>query len=163
MSLLQNSNLKTSRFSIPEKTNVTLVLNLPRGISQRKSTTTIEKERRPPRQKRKRIQWINSRTKVLCVDVQRVLLAPSLKALALYYKTKLQTHNYTIFDLASKDVTCFIWNETRWAYASEFASCLVNYVESKGDSFDKAIIFSDGCTYQNHNRVLATALRHFCV
>lgn len=106
----------------------------------------------------------HSRTKVLCVDVQRVLLAPSLKASALYYKTKLQIHNYTVFDLASKDVTCFIWNETEGGLnASEFASCLVDYLESKEETFDKAIIFSDGCTYQNRNRVLATALRYFCV
>ena len=105
-----------------------------------------------------------SRTKVLCVDVQRVLLSPSLKASALYYKKKLQVHNYTVFDMASKDTVCYIWNEVEGGLnASEFASCLVSYLEERADAFDKAIIYSDGCTYQNRNRVLATALRFFCL
>ncbi|GFO39947.1 hypothetical protein PoB_006645200 [Plakobranchus ocellatus] len=108
----------------------------------------------------------DGRTKVLCVDVRRVLLASCLKASALYYKTKLQVHNYTVFDMTSKDVVCFVWNEVHvegGLNASEFASCLVSYLEGSVDSFDKAIIYSDGCTYQNRNRVLATALRFFCV
>ena len=32
---------------------------------------------------------------------------------------------------------------------------------SSADSFDDAIIFLDSCTYQNGNRVLATAIRYF--
>ena len=61
----------------------------------------------------------------LCV--QRVLQAHSLKASALYYKTKLEVHNYTIFDMASKDVECHLWNEVAGGLnSSEFASFLVS-------------------------------------
>ena len=105
-----------------------------------------------------------SRTKVLCMDVQRVLLSPALKASALYYKTKLQVHNYTIFDLTTRAITCYLWNESEGAMtANEFASCLFSYLEENRDTFDKVIAYSDGCTYQNRNRILATTLRHFCV
>ena len=109
-------------------------------------------------------QPANSRTMVLCVDVQRVLLSPCLKASALYYKTKLQVHNYTVFDMCSKNVVCYLWNEAEGGLTgNEFASCLVHYLTDKKDTFDRAIIYSDGCTYQNRNRILGTALRYFCV
>ncbi|GFO04040.1 hypothetical protein PoB_003054500 [Plakobranchus ocellatus] len=66
--------------------------------------------------------------------------------------------------MASKDVVCYLWNEVEDGLnASEFASCLVSYLEDNAESFDKAVIYSDGCTFQNQNRVLATALRYFCV
>ncbi|GFO15474.1 formation of crista junctions protein 1 [Plakobranchus ocellatus] len=90
-----------------------------------------------------------SRTKVVCVDVQRVLLAPSLKASALYYKTKLQLHNYTIhvLDMGSIDVERFLWNEAEGGLnATEFASCLVSYLKEHAYTFDTAIVYSDGFT-----------------
>ena len=103
-----------------------------------------------------------SRTKVICMDVQRVLLAPSLNASAIFFKTKLQVHNYTVYDMCSKDVTCFVWNGAEGGLtANEFASCLFKYLEKHRDTFDTVIIYSDGCTYQNRNRIMATALRHF--
>ena len=35
---------------------------------------------------------------VLFVDLQKVLLAPAFNASAFYYKTKLCSYNYTIYD-----------------------------------------------------------------
>lgn len=106
----------------------------------------------------------DARNMVLCVDVQRVLLAPALKASALYYKTKLQVHNYSIYNLGTRDCVCYLWNETEGAVtANEFATCLFDFLESKKDDFDTVTVISDGCTYQNRNRVLTTALRLFCV
>ena len=46
-------------------------------------------------------------TVVLTVDLESVLLALVLKASALYYKTKLTRHNYTIYDLHSRDTRCY--------------------------------------------------------
>ena len=37
-------------------------------------------------------------TVVLFADLQKVLLAPALNASAFYYKTKLCSYNYTIYD-----------------------------------------------------------------
>ena len=44
---------------------------------------------------------------VTCMDLQAVLLAPQMKASALYYKTKLAVHNFTVYNLATNDVVCF--------------------------------------------------------
>ena len=41
----------------------------------------------------------NDRLLVTTMDLQAVLLSPCLKASALYYKTKLAVHNFTVYDL----------------------------------------------------------------
>ena len=42
-----------------------------------------------------------------------VLLSPSLQTSACYYKSKLSSHNYTIYDKKSKEATSYDWNESR--------------------------------------------------
>lgn len=99
--------------------------------------------------------------KIVTMDLQRVLLSPSLQASAMYYKTKLAVHNFTIFDLTTKETICYVWNEAQGGLSgNEFATCIFKHLE-KDLSFDKYIIYSDGCTYQNRNSVMSTALRHF--
>lgn len=84
-------------------------------------------------------------------------------ALYMYYRTKLCVHNFTVFDLKSHGVQCYVWHEAEGGLsAHEFASCIVDYLESDL-SFDRYIIYSDGCTYQNRNKTLATALSRFSV
>jgi len=39
---------------------------------------------------------------VYTMDLEAVMLRPLLKASALYYKTKLAVHNFTVFSLANK-------------------------------------------------------------
>lgn len=51
-----------------------------------------------------------SANKVFTMDLQSVLLCPKSNVSALYYKTKL-IHNFTIFDLHSKDGYCFMRHE----------------------------------------------------
>ena len=96
---------------------------------------------------------------VVCMDVQRVLLAPSMNASALYYKTKLATHNFTFYNLATREVQCYMWYEGEGGLsANEFASCVVDYIKSEAANYKKVVIFSDGCTYQNRNSILSSAL-----
>lgn len=45
------------------------------------------------------------------MDLQSVLLAPKLEASAIYYKQKLQIHNFTVFELNSKTVDLYVWHE----------------------------------------------------
>nr|CAH7744796.1 unnamed protein product [Callosobruchus chinensis] len=83
----------------------------------------------------------------------------------MYYKTKLIVHNYTIYNLKSKEAYCYLWNETEGQLTSnEFSSILVYFLETeiipKLDSFRTIIIYSDGCTGQNRNAILANALLH---
>jgi hypothetical protein len=98
---------------------------------------------------------------VITVDLQAVKLSPQSKASALYYRTKLCCHNYTIYDLESHDVRCYWFDETNAdLQASTFASCLVDFLQEKYLSIDKKpiIIYSDGCTAQNRNATMANAL-----
>ncbi|XP_060081331.1 calcium-activated chloride channel regulator 4A-like [Ylistrum balloti] len=97
------------------------------------------------------------------MDLQCVLLSPRLQASALYYKTKLACHNFTLYDLATKDVTCYFWHEGEGDLTgNSFASCIVHFIEDMLAQSDKEIktvvLYSDGCTYQNRNTVLANAL-----
>lgn len=99
----------------------------------------------------------------LTMDVQAVKLCPSIPANALYYKTKLNCHNFTVYDIATHECTCYWYDEiTADGQAAVYASFLVNFLEEKylSNEHDKKpiVIYSDGCTAQNRNCVLANAL-----
>lgn len=49
---------------------------------------------------------------VWTMDLQAVLLCRKTKASTIYYKAKLQMHNFTLYDLSSKHGYCYLWNET---------------------------------------------------
>ena len=107
----------------------------------------------------------NPKIKILTIDLQSLLLCPQLNASCLYYKTKLSCHNYTVFDLVTKEVLCYFWNETDGELSSNvFASCLLDYLESLDlTDVETVIIYSDGCGYQNRNVTLSNALLNFSV
>lgn len=113
----------------------------------------------------KKMAVLEGRQKVVTMDLQSLLLCPKLNASCLYYKTKLCCHNFTIYDLATGDVACYFWNETAADLnASTFATCIISYLESLDiTGVDRVILYSDGCTYQNRNVVLANALLKFSV
>ena len=101
------------------------------------------------------------KTLLITMDLQAVLMAPRLLASALYYKTKLCVHNFTIYNVKSRDVVCYVWHEGEGGLtASEFASCIIDYL-SDNMQYEKYIIYSDGCTYQNRNVILSNALSQF--
>lgn len=97
------------------------------------------------------------------MDVQAVQLVPHLKASAVYFKTKLACHNYTVYDLASQEVVCYIWHEGEGELIAEvFASFILDFLHTC--PLDKEIIFfTDGCNYQNRNATLSNALLHFAI
>ena len=107
----------------------------------------------------------NRNERVFTMDLQSLLLCPKLEASCLFYKTKLCCHNFTMFDLTSKAVTCYFWNETAADLsASTFASCIVDFLEGLDfTGVDKVILYSDGCTYQNRNVTLSCALLQFAM
>ena len=51
-------------------------------------------------------------TAVYTMDVQAVLLCPYLKAFALYYIGKLNLHNFTLYNLKTREDYCYLWAET---------------------------------------------------
>ena len=52
----------------------------------------------------------NSKTLVLTMDLQALLLCPRLEASALFYKSKLGVHNFTLFNLCDHSVVCYVWH-----------------------------------------------------
>ena len=130
-----------------------------------------EEEYNAHRMKARRAQEEKARDKVragneqgvkcVTMDLQSVLLCPRLNASALYYKTKLCVHNFTVYDLVSKHCVCYVWNECEGGpTGNEFASCVVNFFTSDLSS-NEYVVYSDGCGYQNRNATLASALSYF--
>lgn len=104
-----------------------------------------------------------SKTLVATMDLQALLLCPRLEASALFYKTKLGVHNFTVYNLSDHSVLCYVWHESQGGLtANEFSSCVVDYL-SEHDEYDEFILWSDGCSYQNRNAILSGALLNFAV
>lgn len=72
----------------------------------------------------------DKKTAVFTMDMQAVLLSPSLKASALYYKSKLKVHNYTIYNLKTNEAVCYLWDESEGGLdANEFASVISHFIK----------------------------------
>ncbi|CAG9794569.1 unnamed protein product [Diatraea saccharalis] len=129
------------------------------NISQAEYDIHVAKKEEARNAKKIAIASANEKVVVVTIDVQSVLLAPKLLASALYYKLKLQCHNFTVYDVSSKNVTIYFWHEADGnVTANEFTSCLVDYCENLPTSVERIIIISDGCGHQNRNRILSSAL-----
>lgn len=77
----------------------------------------------------------------------------------MFYKRKLQLHNFTIYKLNDHDVILYVWNETDGNMtANEFTTCIINYNENLPCEVSEVVLKSDGCNYQNRNKTLASAL-----
>lgn len=95
------------------------------------------------------------------MNMQAVLICPDLKASALYYRTKLKVHNFTLFNLNTLDGYCYLWDESEGGLnPDEFASILYNFITTQIDKniYNHVIFYSDGCTYQNRNCIIANAI-----
>ena len=62
---------------------------------------------------------------VACFDLEEVLITPKSFESSLYYKRRLNTYNFTIYNLGKNEGHRYIWNETiAGRGASEIASCV---------------------------------------
>lgn len=98
-------------------------------------------------------------------DTQAVKLSPDVNATAIYYKTRLQVHNYTMYNLVSHQCSNYWWDETQGDLSSpSFVSCIIAHFEKHclSDTFP-ITLYSDGCGYQNRNQFLSNALSNFAV
>lgn len=97
-------------------------------------------------------------------DLQSVKVCPSLNASALYYKTKLLCHNFTIYDINTGKASCYWFDETQGDLsANTYATCVIDYLSkhSLKDPKKPIILWSDGCTSQNRNVIFSNALLSF--
>lgn len=102
---------------------------------------------------------------VFTMDAQAVKLCPNINASAVYFKQRLQVHNFTVYNLASHQCTNYWWNETNGDLsASTFISIILHHLTTYCLS-DRLpiIIYSDGCGYQNRNHYLSNAISNFAI
>ncbi|CAG9822236.1 unnamed protein product [Phaedon cochleariae] len=102
----------------------------------------------------------NAEENCFTMDVQAVKLCPKLEVSTAYYKSKLQIHNFTIYNLSTHQSENFVWNESEGELCSSvFATCIVKHLESYLNIEVKPIIiWSDSCGYQNKNNILSNSL-----
>ena len=85
------------------------------------------------------------------------------KASSLYYKTKLQVHNFTLFNLNTKEGYCYLWNETEGDLSSEiFAHLRYRHFErviKDNPDLKEIVVWSDGCRYQNLSEFVFTVFQ----
>lgn len=102
---------------------------------------------------------------IFASDVEAVQLTPNSNTSAVYYKQRLQSHNFSMYNLSSHQCTDYWWNETEGDLtASSFVSCVIHHLEVHclADTFP-ITLYSDGCGYQNRNQFLSNALSNFAV
>lgn len=118
-------------------------------------------------EKAKDKETASAKKSVWTLDVQAVLLCHKTKASALYYKTKLQVHNLSFYNLKTGEGHCYVWDETQGDVNSEmFAHLQYTHFSETLDAhpeIEEIIIWSDGCTYQNRNSNLANSLLHLAI
>ena len=166
------SIFKTMRMSFfsPKKDQCDLCVSYKAGnVSELGYTQHLQRKHAARDEKKHDIELClqdNSMVIVLFVDLQKVLLAPAFNASVFYYKTKLCSYNYTIYDKKTHDALCYLWNGTASDLtAKTFACLLIDYLISneRCQAADTIIIYSDGCTYQNRCVQLSNALLFFAM
>lgn len=100
-----------------------------------------------------------SNKNILCCnfDLQQVLMVPNDPSNnALFYKQRLKSFNFTIYNVVSKQGDCYMWSEVEGKRGScEIASCLYSYFKSLPDNIKHIICYSDRCGGQNLNKYVA--------
>nr|CAH7722701.1 unnamed protein product [Callosobruchus chinensis] len=105
------------------------------------------------------------------MDLQSVLLCPESNACALYYKTKLIVHSFTIYDIKRNQGYCYLWYESEGGLTSnEFTSIIIHSLKGhleryglKNSSSVEITLWSDGCGYQNRSTTLSNGLFNFAL
>lgn len=90
-------------------------------------------------------------------DLQAVFQCPKGDTSLFYYVSKLNVFNFTIFELRSKKVDCYIWDEaTGNRGVNDLGTCVFKYIQnlaSNGDDIE-IIFYSDNCVGQQKNKMM---------
>lgn len=94
-------------------------------------------------------------------DLVAVLSTPCSNVSQVYYKRKLNSYNLTVYSLADKQGTCYIWDKTHGQRgSSEIGTCVITHLKSLTSVIRHVILYSDCCSGQNRNQYLAAGLMH---
>ncbi|KAL1490215.1 hypothetical protein ABEB36_012945 [Hypothenemus hampei] len=102
---------------------------------------------------------------VACYDLQAVLPSPRGDTSIFYYKSKLNSFNFTICEMKSGKVECFFWHEAHGGRgANEIGTCVLKYLQETAESVNteelEVIFYSDNCCGQQKNRFLFGMYMH---
>ena len=93
-------------------------------------------------------------------DLQAVMQLPQGDLSTLYYKSKLNVLNLTVYDIKKNICECFVWNETEGNRGvNEIGTCILNYIQSlceknEGDNNIEIIFYSDNFAGQQKNKFM---------
>ena len=89
-----------------------------------------------------------------------MLTTPRAEIGPLYYMSKINVYNFTIFELSSQLGYCHVWNKTLASRGSkEIASLLWLFISKKVESgVTEICLYSDNCGGQNHNKNIFSML-----
>lgn len=155
---------------IPKKDQCDVCVSAKVGNTDQDTLTThLKLKAQAQAEKAKDKKESSDKLSVWTMDLQCVLLCPQTKASTMYYKTKLQMHNFTCFNMTNKDGYCYAWEEHEGSLSSEvFAHLQSKHFDSileANRNIEKVIVWSDGCGYQNRcgtisNTYLHLAMKH---
>lgn len=123
-----------------------------------------QKDRARAEKVQDKVEALNGKFTLLTADVQSIQLVPFTPASSIYFKQKLVCRNYTICNLVTKKVVCYVWHECNGgSEANNFASCLLDFLDKELSDQERqeVILFTDGCNAQNRNTILANALQYY--
>ena len=89
------------------------------NLNQANHEAHIKQKDEARNEKPQKKESASNKTSVWTMDLQAVFLCLNTKASSMYYKTKLQVHNFTLFTCKSKEGHSYIWNETEADLHSE--------------------------------------------
>lgn len=100
---------------------------------------------------------VNEKYIVACFDMQAIVQIPKGEISILYYKSKLNTMNFTIAEMSSDATQCYVWHEGEGGKgATEVGSCMLSYLQEKSLKCDseelEIVLYSDNCCAQQKNR-----------
>lgn len=160
--LFESLNLS---FHSPKKDQCTLCMTYKSGDDNTKEQLkesyekhTAEKEAVRKLKTELKEEGMVEKTKACLVfDLQQVIYLPKSNENAVFYKRRLSTFNFTLYDVVTKECHCFTWNETiSKRGACEIASCLYKVIILYNQQgFETLNFFSDGCAGQNKNSMVA--------
>ncbi|KAK5647974.1 hypothetical protein RI129_002866 [Pyrocoelia pectoralis] len=90
------------------------------------------------------------------MDMEKILVTPSLQIGKLYYTQKLKTFNFTVFNLGTSEVNNFMWHEgVGTKGSSEIATCLWKSLSSLKPEVKEVTFYADTASGQNRNSINA--------
>ncbi|CAG4953565.1 unnamed protein product [Parnassius apollo] len=91
-----------------------------------------------------------------CYGLQKILNTPHSEVSVFYYKRKLATYNFTIYDMGKHKGYCYLWDETIGRKGSnEISSFVFDFIKTRvQEGYKEFNFYSDSCGGQNKNRTV---------